>query len=410
VLLAVIVLGSLAVPIVGSGAQEPLGSAPLADVGLVMDEVEPGVRRVLNDGVRDLSPARYVLPPTPPDRRHIPEWSTFWGRISAGPDGSVWLFWPDRFYRLGDPATHDIELGSLGFGDEVEVDPEGRVWLARGYLGEDHGASLTSFDGSSWTSQRDDIVAFDLHPDGTAWVIDYDGNLLRRDKDGWATATTDMPSARPNLGFFVSPVVHDYFRDFFELPAATSEFLVQDLYDFGGQGNQPSIHMLGEGPGHHFIGPSGALPAELRNVDMADDGDYWMYQVLDIPLPGPGSAGEEQPTREVAYLTHVEGGPMTVYGQESGVPVDVYAFNAFAAAPDGSIWMAAPLCTGLLRFDGTAWSRYLKGRCVHSMDIAPDGRIWLQASAPGPRDSDDFDRLESIATYVVSPDAPGTSP
>ena len=245
VLLAVIVLGSLGVPIVGHGAQGPLGSAPLPDVGLVTDEVEPGVRRVLNDGVRDLSPAGDVPPPSPPDRRHIPEWSTFWGRISAGPDGSVWLFWPDRFYRLGDPATHDIQLGSLGFGDEVEVDPEGRVWLAHGHQGEDDGASLTSFDGSSWTSQHDDIVAFDLHPDGSAWVIDDEGNLLRRDPDGWTTATTEMPTARPNPGFFVSPVVHDYFSDFFELPAATSELLVQDV---GSQWNQASIHMLGQGP------------------------------------------------------------------------------------------------------------------------------------------------------------------
>ena len=143
---------------------------------------------------------------------------------------------------------------------------------------------------------------------------------------------------------------------------------------------------------------------------MADDGDYWMYQVLNIPLPGPGSTGEEQPSREVAYLVHVEGGPMTVYGEDEGVPVGLYAFDAFRAAPDGSVWMAAPACAGLLRFDGTDWTRYLDGRCVHSMDIAPEGGIWLQASAPGALDGDDSDRLESVATYVVSPDAPGTSP
>ena len=55
--------------------------------------------------------------------------------------------------------------------------------------------------------------------------------------------------------------------------------------------------------------------------------------------------------------------------------------NAYAVAPDGSFWAGGQVwgCTGVTRFDGVVWTRFLPAACVSTMDIAPDGSVWFSA-------------------------------
>ena len=66
----------------------------LPDVSLVTEQVEPGVFRVLSDGVRE--PARVA----DDDDAYLN--GILESNIAAGSDGSVWWFGPESFFRLGD--------------------------------------------------------------------------------------------------------------------------------------------------------------------------------------------------------------------------------------------------------------------------------------------------------------------
>ena len=87
-------------------------------------------------------------------------------------------------------------------------------------------------------------------------------------------------------------------------------------------------------------------------------------------------------------------------------------------APDGSLWVTHQLgvldhdpdlgggrrvvcdqgIDGVVRFDGVTWSRFLEGRCVEAMDIAPDGSVWLLASRSDAR-------YPLAHYYVITPKA-----
>lgn len=54
-------------------------------------------------------------------------------------------------------------------------------------------------------------------------------------------------------------------------------------------------------------------------------------------------------------------------------------------------------CDGLARFDGESWDPFLAGRCIWDLDLAPDGSVWVVASAPG--------FASEIDTYVITPEA-----
>ena len=118
-------------------------------------------------------------------------------------------------------------------------------------------------------------------------------------------------------------------------------------------------------------------------------------------------------SRQIDYLVHVEGGPMTIYTNDEGVPAMGCCFHVprfLRAAPDGSVWLTPgdgpdpSRCNGLARFDGDTWSRYLAGTCIYALDVAPDGTAWAQGGtawaqggtgdglAPGP-----------IETYAIRP-------
>ena len=95
----------------------------------LVEEVEPGVLRLLDDGVRDTRSG--------------------FGDIVAGTDGSIWVFRGRESYRLGDEATHTWrnELFDTGqdSSEDIEVGPDGTLGRA-----DRDGNGLTSFDGTRW--------------------------------------------------------------------------------------------------------------------------------------------------------------------------------------------------------------------------------------------------------------------
>ena len=76
--------------------------------GMVTEEVERGVYRVVHDGVLDLPGAQEVI---------------------AGLDGSVWVFGEQTPHQLSDEQVHYwSEEGPRSY-DEVEVAPDGTLWI-----------------------------------------------------------------------------------------------------------------------------------------------------------------------------------------------------------------------------------------------------------------------------------------
>ena len=73
-------------PVASEQADRTTRSDIVPGVDLVTEEVEPGVLRVVSDGVRELS--------APANRDE--------GKVVVAPDGNVWVFGTDGFYRLGD--------------------------------------------------------------------------------------------------------------------------------------------------------------------------------------------------------------------------------------------------------------------------------------------------------------------
>jgi hypothetical protein len=75
----------------------------LPGVDLVTEEVEPGVFRVLSDGVRELS----NVPVGAAADDELAFWDFLMSPNIAAGRASVWWFGPDGFFRLGDDQTHD---------------------------------------------------------------------------------------------------------------------------------------------------------------------------------------------------------------------------------------------------------------------------------------------------------------
>ena len=127
---------------------------------LITEEVEPGVFRVVNDGVRDL-----VWP--------VEEEGMHAHRIVPGLDGSEWLFGPQQLYRIGDPWA----FGSLPDQDWRPIpwwDRTGRLgcgW-AEGCKPSTAGRGIW-FDagaGSGAPESKGYIDAIDAAADGTLWA------------------------------------------------------------------------------------------------------------------------------------------------------------------------------------------------------------------------------------------------
>ena len=192
--------GDDVLPAAVTEAPSPMTAEELLS-GMVATEVEPGVYRVEDDGVRSLSP----MDGSP---------------VVAGDDGSVWLAVSGGLVRLGgtripDPRTDASEGlaipdprtdASEGLAD-LEIASDGRAWAV--VVQGDETSRLLSFDGETWK----DVALPDYEPvpswakqqwqfievtsSGRVWVVSPNGAMAVLEPDGATWQTIEEPVAPP---------------------------------------------------------------------------------------------------------------------------------------------------------------------------------------------------------------------
>ena len=177
----VVLLAAGATSAAAQGGGATAGSSPGATTTddllarLVTEEVEPGVLRIVNDGHRDLSR------PVVGDEDDV-DASAFRSNLAAGDDGSVWIFGPDEFFRLGEPGSYATDEATPAFlGRHVEVTPDGLVWAL-----DEQAGTLRAFGEGAWAVRAEGVTDFDVAPDGTVWASGSAG-LRRGGAAGWTT-------------------------------------------------------------------------------------------------------------------------------------------------------------------------------------------------------------------------------
>jgi hypothetical protein len=338
----------------------------LPGVELAVEEVESGVFRVINDGVRDLAKANNT-------------------DIAAGYDDGIYLSRPQRFVRLGSDEWHRWDSKNSESGD-FEVAPDGTVWTS----------AIESFDGEEWTQHKAAIVtAVDMTPDGTVWAFwegpepeDRPPNIFAYlDEDGWQT-----------LGHLDN--VHD-------LLVAGPD----DIWATAGIFPENYLHRFVDGAWQRLVGIEGTEPTWQPAEDpVADDavqfdwGPGWGVGL------GPDGTLWGASSRDFApySLVRFDGTEWQEWMVADLVPDygGGYAQN-LTVAPDGSLWsdwwwkgdFGFPVNDGVRHFDGATLSHYLRGHPVRAMDVAADGSLWLLA------DDDPSDEEEVLDLYVITPEA-----
>jgi hypothetical protein len=91
-------------------------------VDLTTDEVEPGVFRVVSDGVRDL---RRPVEDAEPDA--MSEAGPLDRSLHAAPDGSIWVFGREGAFRLGQTDVVDIDWLAAPV---IDDSPDGTMWAS----------------------------------------------------------------------------------------------------------------------------------------------------------------------------------------------------------------------------------------------------------------------------------------
>ena len=354
----------------------------LPGVELTVEEVEPGLFHVIDDGVRDLHSGRQT-------------------DIATGHDDGIWLLRKNQFFRLGSEAEQAWPTESGPYHADFEVTPDGTVWVRQTGKNPFVSGTLFSLDSDDWTrtqSPPGTVLATEVAPDGTLWALYGDDGPAfgYLGPDGWQALDAELWEGA-SLTLRLHPT--------------DSGVLYVDECAFGGCIARRYVdgawHELPDGSGGFAafdVAPDGAvwsLDAANRRIRRLA-GDAWVsWTPEDLPHMGLGIALDG----DASY-----GGPSLT--------------STFVAAPDGSMWASLwqrgpdgdkppagglwtirqgdpsrydPQCDGLIRFDGETADRFLPGRCI-SMDIAADGSVWVLADEEKGKD-----------LYVITPEAQAAS-
>jgi len=317
--------------------------------GMVTEEVEPGVLRVVNDGVRDLS---------------------YWDRgypsftVDVTPDGSIWLSGDEGgqgrqgLFRLGQkPVFRD----AASWPPYLEVAPDGSLWaIGEVWVMND---GIFSFDGEGWTeraTKTDDSLllgALAIGPDGKVWEAASD-----RDKYCSDTESADC------IGTVLIRLEDDGSR------TAIKDWA--DVYD-------------------GYVSPD--------ELAVSPAGDVWLVGM--VRWDGPAA---EALLRFDGKAWELVPGPEGLMNHSAGRSLDI--------GPDGTLWVNAsgPDSGGLARFDDPGWTVFTEADGVAPwgaqgfiatdlLSVAPDGSVWLRAGVSS------YDVLGRVYTYVIRPEAAATT-
>ncbi|MEX1294907.1 MAG: hypothetical protein AB1Z67_01930 [Candidatus Limnocylindrales bacterium] len=311
--------------------------------GMLTEDIEPGVLRIVGDGIGHSVGRR--------DGRAVRDLDILY----VGPDDAIWVltsansldhraseFEPAVIWRLGTRGTYGAAEGFPPHVPPATGDPtvmatadDGTLWVAAGHL--------ASFDGRTWTAHRRQEG---WHSTGVE--VANDGSV-------WATWRDD--AGRSRTGRF----------------DGSSWIVLDDAVD------EPTQ------PGH--VAPDGATYALAAGRLVRDNGDVWSEVVV------PGLA--ETPFGPMALRTdaddtlwvHFPGGS----GGDQLASFDGHGWQVHAApvfarwtsgaswdlAPDGTVW--ARVSRGLASYDGGTWTEPVPG--VDDFVIGRDGTVLTRGSA-----------------------------
>jgi hypothetical protein len=326
--------------------------------------VEPGVLRVIDDGIRDLGSSDNTS-------------------LVSGRDGGIWLLSQDHFLRVGDVGAHEWPAGQAAPLSDFEVALGGTVWtLAQG---EDGLSAVHTLAGEQWATYgpASDFRAIEIAHDDTVWAM-------------WQEPDSETVALGQLAGGDRQPVG--------QWPEGQLQSGDLHLTDTGETWviGAPE-HREGKPWLHRLVG--GTLQLEYDGTvvaaDVGPDGTVWFVSVDELMrLDGVTEGAEPESWSLPAEMTAE---------WESASGWTFLPGDAFRATPDGSVWFALraetgpPLsktyCAGIVRFDGTTWlGPLLPDRCVESIELAADGSVWLLAHAG---ESDD----DVVDLFVVTPEA-----
>lgn len=330
-----------ATPATTPEVEVPPGPTLLSGAELVTEEVERGVFRIIEDGVRDLEwPGGRVV-----EGRSVTAGLDGTVLVAENPQGTPGCQGGCTAFRLGSAGNIDWSKKPLGpksdkNADEwsvlpLEIGPDGTVY-ARAW-GRNGNPDLRAWDGDRWDviakRSKDGGVRQIVVDDGTLWVASYPDQIARLtdsglEPNGSAVALLKSP-AQPLQAF-------DGVR-LWTLPSGDEHYVGVARFT------------------HTNSGPA---------VGLSDDGTMWMLN----------GAGGIHRFRDGEWET------FTIEHEHNE-----WYMTWFEVAPSGGVWMGTdyyhpPL--GLSHFDGETWTRVLDGKHIQAMDMAPDGTIWALAEEP----------------------------
>ncbi len=367
--------------------------------GMVTEEVEPGVLRVIHDGYRDLTtpsdPMRQFTAGAAKADYLYPGLRA----VIVGDVGNVWRTAecvapaPEsrclRLYQVGQEGAWEIDPVPVSFWDgQIDAGLDGRLWALA------NGAPM-AFDDGLWVPAphhvKGDFDALAVQANGTVW--------LKSDRLCWTSETsagcTSWPDAFDGEDYGVAgPVVTD--EGIVWLTALADEDGSVSFLRFDPTGWQvvpaPADYPGDPTPLTH---PVGLTP---------DGGTVW--------TAGDSFVRHQTLTRlnEQGWTTFTAADGVGTWGGQKGewnAPTDM-----LKVAPDGSAWVNATIakasatdpstvtggrtCDGVARFDGETWRPFLAGSCISDLDFAPDASAWVVA----------LDRQSGeVSTYVITPRA-----
>jgi hypothetical protein len=352
-----------------AAGESPSPSGPVdRQAVLEFEDVEPGVRRVVSDGIRVL---RWQVPPSWGGYEDDAFGAAGVGNISAGPAGTVWVAWMDELLRLGDQRTQAWPADGIAtVAQQLAVAPDGRLWHAS----YDDLVSYGS-DGARIHEApvgREVFWDVDIARDGSVWALtSMSGSTVGRyDRSGWHVAAARPPDEGRALAV-------DHHGGLW-LVTASHEGSPRRLLRYV-DGSWLEV----ETPGIDWA------------FDLSDDGTPW------LGLFERFECRPESCWRGPMSLARFDGQEWIRYGAAEGIPAlgpsSYLSVLDPVAAPDGSVWLKPAAdatvkgtdCAGVANFDGQDWRHYLTDHCIYALDVAPDGSLWALAGereAWGPRE------------------------